>query len=110
MAHPQAIEVLVRRVARQVGVRRAEHWGLRGAFWGALLAAAVPAFKAVLGLAALVLAPALVLLGALAGAAYGPARRVAPRDAAPLADRAFGLADRVAPGLAWPDSPHRQPT
>src|SRR5207244_7953118 len=77
MAHPQAIEVLVRRVARQVGVRRAEHWGLRGAFWGALLAAAVLAFKAVLGLAALVLAPALVLLGALAGTAYGLARRVA---------------------------------
>jgi len=109
MAHPQAIEVLVRRVARQVGVRRAEHWGLRGAFWGALLAAAVLAFKAVLGLAALVLAPALVLLGALAGAAYGLARRVAPRDAARLADRAFGLADRVATALEWADHPDRTP-
>src|SRR5712691_11086769 len=100
MAHPQAIEVLVRRVARQVGVRRAEHWGLRGAFWGALLAAAVLAFKAVLGLAALVLAPALVLLGALAGAAYGLARRVAPRAAAnrPARDPARGpLAARAAP-------------
>src|SRR2546427_76827 len=81
MAHPQAIEVLVRRVARQVGVRRAEHWGLRGAFWGALLAAAVLAFKAVLGLAALVLAPALVLLGPLAGAAYALARPLPPRGA-----------------------------
>src|SRR5213083_1419252 len=109
MAHPQAIEVLVRRVERQVGVRRAEHWGLRGAFWGALLAAAVLAFKAVLGLAALVLAPALVLLGALAGAAYGLARRVAPRDAARLADRAFGLADRVATALEWADHPDRTP-
>src|SRR3989475_7841974 len=109
MAHPQAIEVLVRRVARQVGVRRAEHWGMRGAFWGALLAAAVLAFKAVLGLAALVLAPALVLLGALAGAAYGLARRVAPRDAARLADRAFGLADRVATALEWADHPDRTP-
>src|SRR5438128_797007 len=108
MAHPQAIEVLVRRVARQVGVRRAEHWGLRGAFWGALLAAAVLAFKAVLGLAALVLAPALVLLGALAGAAYGLARRVAPRDAARLADRAFSLADRVATALEWADHPDRR--
>jgi hypothetical protein len=109
MAHPQAIEVLVRRVARQVGVRRAEHWGLRGAFWGALLAAAVLAFKAVLGLAALVLAPALVLLGALAGVAYGFARRVPPRDAARLADRAFGLADRVATALEWADHPDRTP-
>src|SRR2546428_119979 len=36
MAHPQAIEVLVRRVAREVRVRRAEHWSLRGAFWGGL--------------------------------------------------------------------------
>jgi hypothetical protein len=109
MAHPQAIEVLVRRVARQVGVRRAEHWGLRGAFWGGLLAAAVLAFKAVLGLAALVLAPALVLLGALAGVAYGFARRVPPRDAARLADRAFGLADRVATALEWADHPDRTP-
>lgn len=109
MAHPQAIEVLVRRVARQVGVRRAEHWGLRGAFWGALLAAAVLAFKAVLGLAALALAPALVLLGALAGAAYGLAKRVVPQDAARLADRAFGLADRVATALEWADHPERTP-
>src|SRR5207244_740511 len=109
MAAPQAVEGLVRRVARQVGVRRAEHWGLRGAFWGALLAAAVLAFKAVLGLAALVLAPAIVLLGALAGAAYGLARRVAPRDAARLADRAFGLADRVATALEWADHPDRTP-
>src|SRR5207247_1958425 len=38
MDHPQTIEVLVRRVAREVRVRRAEHWGLRGAFWGALVA------------------------------------------------------------------------
>src|SRR5213593_2100383 len=39
MAHPQAIEVLVRRVAREVRVRRAEHWGLRGAFWGGVATA-----------------------------------------------------------------------
>src|SRR5439155_3780687 len=59
--------------------------------------------------AALVLAPALVLLGALAGTAYGLARRVAPRDAARLADRAFGLADRVATALEWADHPDRTP-
>src|SRR5438034_6693621 len=63
MDHPQTIEVLVRRVAREVRVRRAEHWGLRGAFWGALVAAAVLVFKAALGLAALAVAPALVALG-----------------------------------------------
>src|SRR5213076_3541031 len=79
MAHPQAIEVLVRRVARQVKLRRAEYWGLRGAFWGALLAAAVLAFKAAVGLTAFVVAPALVVLGALAGAAYGLTKRVGPQ-------------------------------
>src|SRR5207249_5012736 len=60
MAHPQAIEVLVRRVAREVRVRRAEHWGLRGAFWGGLAAVVVLSFKAGLGTTALVVAPALV--------------------------------------------------
>src|SRR5438034_354569 len=65
MDHPQTIEVLVRRVAREVRVRRAEHWGLRGAFWGALVAAAVLVFKAALGLAALAVAPALVALGTI---------------------------------------------
>src|SRR5439155_463706 len=65
MDHPQTIEVLVRRVAREVRVRRAEHWGLRGAFWGALVAAAVLVFKAALGLAALAVAPVLVALGAI---------------------------------------------
>src|SRR6266566_4649312 len=53
MAHPQAIEVLVRRVAREVRVRRAEHWGLRGAFWGGLAAVVVLSFKAGLGTTAL---------------------------------------------------------
>src|SRR5438552_472593 len=109
MAHPQAIEVLVRRVARQVKLRRAEYWGLRGAFWGALLAAAVLAFKAAVGLTAFVVAPALVVLGALAGAAYGLTKRVGPQDAARLADRAFDLADRVATVLEWADHPERTP-
>src|SRR5438552_3861144 len=109
MAHPQAIEVLVRRVARQVKLRRAEYWGLRGAFWGALLAAAVLAFKAAVGLTAFVVAPALVVLGALAGAAYGLTKRVGPQDAARLADRAFALADRVATVLEWADHPERTP-
>src|SRR5213593_4785475 len=95
MDHPQTIEVLVRRVAREVRVRRAEHWGLRGAFWGALVAAAVLVFKAALGLAALAVAPALVALGAIAGTTYGFTKRVIVQDVARLADRAFGLADRV---------------
>src|SRR5881392_3317354 len=109
MDHPQTIEVLVRRVAREVRVRRAEHWGLRGAFWGALVAAAVLVFKAALGLAALAVAPALVALGAIAGTTYGFTKRVIVQDAARLADRAFGLADRVATVLEWADHPERTP-
>jgi hypothetical protein len=109
MAHPQAIEVLVRRVTRQVRLRRAEHWGLRGAFWGALLAVCVLAFKAGLGLTVFAVAPALVVLGALGSGAYGLAKRVSPQDAARLADRAFDLADRVATVLEWADHPERTP-
>src|SRR5438132_11899302 len=109
MAHPQAIEVLVRRVAREVRLRRAEHWGLRGAFWGALVAAALLAFRDVLGFTALAVAPALVALGATLGATYGFVRRVESNDMARLADRAFGLADRVATALEWADHPDRTP-
>src|SRR5881628_1290053 len=109
MAHPQAIEVLVRRVAREVRVRRSEHWGLRGAFWGGLAAVVVLSFKAGLGTAALVVAPALVALGAVAGATYGLTKRVDPHDIARLADRAFDLADRVATALEWADHPDRTP-
>src|SRR5437867_11795282 len=99
MDHPQTIEVLVRRVAREVRVRRAEYWGLRGAFWGALVAAAVLVFKAALGLAALAVAPVLVPLGALAGATYGVTKRVNIQDVARLADRPLRRADRAAPVL-----------
>src|SRR5438034_11105789 len=109
MAHPQAIEVLVRRVAREVRVRRAEHWGLRGAFWGGLAAVVVLSFKAGLGTTALVVAPALVALGMVAGATYGLTKRVDPHDIARLADRAFDLADRVATALEWADHPDRTP-
>src|SRR5213080_3098741 len=109
MDHPQTIEVLVRRVAREVRVRRAEHWGLRGAFWGALVAAAVLVFKAALGLAALAVAPSLVALSAIAGTTYGFTKRVIVQDVARLADRAFGLADRVATVLEWADRPDRTP-
>src|SRR3989442_3725659 len=109
MAHPQAIEVLVRRVAREVRVRRAEHWSLRGAFWGALAAVVVLSFKAGRGTTALVVATALVALGVVAGATYGLTKRVDPHDIARLADRAFDLADRVATALEWADHPDRTP-
>src|SRR5437879_12550305 len=97
MAHPQAIEVLVRRVAREVRVRRAEHWSLRGAFWGGLAAVVVLSFKAGLGTTALVVAPALVALRVVAGATCGLTKRVGPHCTARVPDRPYHAAARGPP-------------
>lgn len=109
MGEPQAIDILLRRVARQVRRRRAEHHALRGAFWGAAAAAALLVFKSLLGLVAVVAGGALVAAGALGGALWGLARRVEAADAARLADRAFALDDRVATALEWAARPDRTP-
>jgi hypothetical protein len=109
MAQPPAIDVLVKRVARQIRQRRAEHFAVRGAFWGSLVAALLLAFKASLGSLALLGGLALVAVGALAGALWGVFRRVGAVDAARLADRAFGLHDRVATALEWAERPDRTP-
>ena len=107
MREPQAIDILLRRVARQVRRRRAEHHALRGAFWGAVAAAALLVFKSLLGLVAVAAGGALVAAGALGGALWGLARRVDAADAARLADRAFALDDRVATALEWAARPDR---
>ena len=109
MAHPLPIENLVWQVGRQVRLRRAEHAGVRGAFWGAAVAALVLVFKGPLGALALGLAAGLVAAGTLAGVAWGLARRVGAGDAARVADRAFALDDRVATVLEWAERPDRTP-
>jgi len=109
MGESQAIEVLVRRVAREVRQRRAEHHALRGAFWGVTAAAALLVFKSALGLLALAAALGVGAVGLLAGALVGLTRRVDPADAARLADRAFRLDDRVATALEWAERPDRTP-
>ncbi len=109
MAQPQAIDVLVRRVARQIRQRRAEHDALRGAFWSSLVAVLLLVGKAALGPVAVAAGAALVAAGVLAGALYGALRRVGAVDAARLADRAFGLDDRVATALEWAERPDRTP-
>ncbi len=109
MAHPQAIDVLVRRITRQVRRRRAEHHALRGAFWAALAVAVLLAGKGALGSLAIGPALGLVAAGALAGALRGFARRVPAADAARVADRAFELDDRVATALEWAERPDRTP-
>jgi len=109
MAQPLPVESLVRRVARQVRLRRAEHGAVRGAFWGATAAAVVLVFKGPLGDGAVAAAGGLVLGGVLFGIAWGVTRRVGAGEAARVADRAFGLQDRVPTVLEWADRPERTP-
>src|SRR5215475_4698967 len=97
----ESLDRLVRQVAAQVRWRRVEHYGLRGAFYGALASVAVLIFKLSLGPLAVPAALALFFAGALAGAVLGLAKSVPTSDAARLADRAFGLDDRVATALEW---------
>ena len=103
------LERLVRQVAREVRLRRAEYGALRGLFAGALVAAVPLLFRAALGELALVLAGAALLAGAVAGAAWYGLRRVSSGEAAQLADRAFGFQDRVATALECADASDRSP-
>jgi hypothetical protein len=105
----EALDRLVRQVASQVRWRRAEYYGLRGGFYGALAGMIVLIFKQALGPAAIMGAIGTVLLGVLVGVVIGLTRRVPVADAARLADRAFGLDDRVATALEWARRPDRTP-
>jgi hypothetical protein len=109
MADSAALDRLVERVASQVRWRRAEHYALRGLFWGALAAVVALVLKGALGPWTFPVAGGLCGLGLLAGAAWGLARRVSPDDAARLADQAFGLQDRVATALEWSRRADRTP-
>ena len=107
MAHPDALDRLVREISTQVRWRRAEHYGLRGFFWGAVAAVLPLVFRSLLGPWAIPAAVALAVAGAVAGVAWGLLKRVDPFDAARLADRAFGLADRLTTALEWADREER---
>jgi hypothetical protein len=105
--HPDALDRLVREISTQVRWRRAEHYGLRGLFWGVVAAVVPLLLRSMLGQWALPIAIALVAAGAVAGVAWGLLKRVDPFDAARLADRAFGLADRLTTALEWGDRAER---
>jgi hypothetical protein len=109
MADPIVLERLVSDVARQIRWRRAEYYGLRGLFIGALAALVPLVLRELLGPLGLGAAALLLAAGALAGAGYGLALRVPPADAARLADRGYGLEDRVATALEWGPRPDRTP-
>src|SRR4029453_6746145 len=109
MTESPRIEGLLRRIRREIRRRRAEYYGLRGAFWGAVAGVAVLLAKHGLGGKAPWIAAGLAVLGVLAGLVYGTARGVRRGDVARVADRAFGLDDRVATTLEWADRPDPTP-
>ena len=109
MTESPRIEGLLRRVGREIRRRRAEYYGLRGAFWGAVAGVAVLLAKHALAGRAPWIAAGLMVLGAVAGIVYGAARSVRRGDVARVADRAFGLDDRVATTLEWAGRPDRTP-
>ncbi len=109
MSHTEALDRLVRQVVSQVRWRRAEHYALRGLFWGLAVAVVPLLVKGPLAVWALPLGIAAVAVGAVGGLLYGLVRRVDPFDAARLADRAFGLADRVTTALECAKRPDAGP-
>ncbi|HET8576407.1 MAG TPA: hypothetical protein VFO18_04865 [Methylomirabilota bacterium] len=109
MADRIVLERLVADVARQIRLRRVEHYGLRGLLWGAIAAVPPLLFKEPLGPTALLLSGALLVAGAAAGALYGLLLKVPAQEPARLADRGYALQDRVATALEWADRPDRTP-
>ncbi len=103
------LERLVSDVARQVRLRRAEFYGLRGVLVGSVAAVLPLLFREGLGPLAFLAALALLLVGAAAGALYGALLKVPPAEVARLADRGFGLQDRVATALEWSRRDDRTP-
>jgi hypothetical protein len=107
MTESGVLERLVGQVGWQIRKRRAEFYGLRGAFYGAVFGLLPLFLKAAVGSAAPLVALGCVLLGAAAGALLGFALGLPTQDVARVADRAFGLRDRVATALEWADRPDR---
>ncbi|MFI5376789.1 MAG: hypothetical protein ACHQ8D_19305, partial [Candidatus Rokuibacteriota bacterium] len=109
MPGPTVIERLVADVARQIRLRRAEFYGLRGLFWGAAAAVVPLLLKESLGGWSYAAAALLLLAGAGAGALWGVLLRLPAAEAARLADRGYGLQERVSTALEWAERPDRTP-
>ncbi|HEX5531523.1 MAG TPA: hypothetical protein VFZ82_18285, partial [Methylomirabilota bacterium] len=109
MPGPTVIERLVADVARQIRLRRAEFYGLRGLFWGAVAAVVPLLLKEPLGPWSYAGAAILLLAGAGAGALWGVLLRLPVAEAARLADRGYALQDRISTALEWAERPDRTP-
>jgi len=101
MKETGTLERLVRQVVGQVRLRRAEHYAVRGLFWGLVVAVVPLLVKGPLAAWWIPLGAAAVLTGVVGGLLYGYVRRVNPLDAARIADREFGLHDRITTALEW---------
>lgn len=95
------LQGLVRRVGREIRWRRAEFYGLRGAFYGALVGLVPLLLKGGLGSVAAPLAVGGALAGAALGVLRGVTRALPEGDVARVIDRAFRLRDRLATALEW---------
>src|SRR6185503_13148515 len=109
MPGPTVIERLVADVVRQIRLRRAEFYGLRGLLWGAVAAVVPLVLKESLGTWSYVGAVVLLLAGAAVGALRGFLMKLPQADAARLVDRGYGLQDRVSTALEWGDRADRTP-
>src|SRR6266436_6563841 len=87
MPDPTVLERLISDVTRQIRMRRAEYYGLRGLFIGALAALLPLLLRELLGPWGLWIAGGVVVAGGLLGALYGVCLRLSAADAARLADR-----------------------
>ena len=109
MPEPTVLARLISEVAREIRLRRAEYYGLRGLFVGALAALPPLCLREPLGPLALVVAGGLLAAGALAGILYGLLLRLPMGEAARLADRGYDLQDRVTTAVEWSTRPDRTP-
>ncbi len=109
MADPGVLERVVAQVGWQLRRRRAEFYGLRGLFYGAILALVPLLLRTALGPATPLIALGLLALGAAVGALRGLSLSLPAADAARVADRVLNLQDRVATALEWGARPDRSP-
>src|SRR4030095_3060355 len=96
-------------VSRQIRLRRAEFYGLRGLFGGSLCALLPLVLRDSLGWQSFLWGGVCLVVGALAGAGIGFFMRLPAGEAARLADRGYGLPDRISTALAWEAPPDREP-
>jgi hypothetical protein len=109
MVDAAVLERLVAQTGSRIRKRRAEFYGLRGAFYGAVLGIVPLLVKEAIGPPSLLVALGLALLGAVAGGVVGLLLPLPAGDVARVADRAFGLEDRLATALEWAARPDRSP-